>query len=53
LAEAALAHSLGATEASYRRRTAIEKRRSVMESYAAWLNGARAQVIAFPASKKA
>lgn len=53
LAEAALAHSLGATEASYRRRTAIEKRRSVMESYAAWLNGASAQVIVFPASKTA
>jgi integrase len=39
LAEAALAHSLGKIEASYRRRTAVEKRRPIMENYAAWLNG--------------
>ena len=37
LAEAALAHSLGSTEASYRRRTAVEKRRSIMELYSRWL----------------
>jgi integrase len=53
LAEAALAHSLGATEASYRRRTAVEKRRSVMQRYADWLNGETAQVIAFPTGRKA
>jgi integrase len=39
LAEAALAHSLGATEASYRRRTAVEARRPAMETYASWLLG--------------
>ena len=39
LAEAALAHSLGSTEASYHRRTAVERRRSVMTQYAEWLNG--------------
>jgi integrase len=53
LAEAALAHSLGSTEASYRRRTAVEKRRLVMENYAQWLNSESAQVIAFPTGKKA
>jgi hypothetical protein len=41
------------TEASYRRRTAIEKRRSIMENYADWLNGESSKVIAFPTSKKA
>jgi integrase len=39
LAEAALAHSLVSVEASYRRRTAVERRRPIMEAYAAWLNG--------------
>ena len=39
LAEAALAHSLNALEASYRHRTAVEKRRKVMNDYASWLNG--------------
>jgi integrase len=39
LAEAALAHSLGSLEASYRHRTAVEKRRKLMSDYAAWLNG--------------
>ena len=49
-AEAALAHSLGATEASYRRQTAVEARRGPMEAYAKWLSGdAGADVIAFPA----
>ena len=38
LAEAALAHSLGATEAAYRRLTAVERRREVMEDYTSWLN---------------
>jgi integrase len=52
LAEAALAHSLGKIEASYRRRTAIEKRRPLMENYAAWLNGG-AQVIALAGRRKA
>ena len=37
LAEAALAHSLGPTEAAYRKRTAVEKRRIIMEKYAQWL----------------
>ena len=46
LAEAALAHSLGSTEASYRRRTAVGKRREVMENYSRWLNGKGAEVIA-------
>jgi integrase len=49
LAEAALAHSLGAVEGSYRRETAIEARRGVMESYARWLmDEAAYNVVAFP-----
>jgi integrase len=39
LAEAALAHSLSSLEASYRHRTAVDKRRKVMADYADWLNG--------------
>ena len=56
LAEAALAHSLNATEGAYRRMTAVERRREVMTRYADWLNDdAGAKVIAFPraASEKA
>jgi integrase len=49
LAEAALAHSLGAVEGSYRRETAIEARRPVMEAYARWLTSDDDNVIAFPA----
>jgi integrase len=49
LAEAALAHSLGAVEGSYRRETAIEARRPVMEAYARWLTSDADNVIAFPA----
>jgi integrase len=37
LAESALSHTLGSVEASYRRLTAIERRRAVMEHYAEWL----------------
>ena len=48
LAEAALAHSLGTVEGAYRRETAIEARRPVMEAYAQWLIGEGANVIAFP-----
>jgi integrase len=51
LAEAALAHSLLSVEASYRRRTAVERRRSVMTRYSDWLTDAK--VVAFPSSKKA
>ena len=54
VAEAALAHSLSSTQASYRRRTAVEKRRKVMESYARWLSGdGVGQVIDFPSKKAA
>jgi integrase len=49
LAEAALAHSLGAVEGAYRRETAIEARRPVMEAYARWLLSEDVNVIAFPA----
>jgi integrase len=50
LAEAALSHTLGAVEGSYRRETAIEARRPVMEAYAKWLEGEPADnVVAFPA----
>jgi integrase len=48
IAEAQLSHSLGATEASYRRLTAIEKRRAVLEMYSRWLAGETATVIPFP-----
>jgi integrase len=52
LAEAALAHRLNATEGAYRRMTAVERRREVMERYASWLNDdAGAKVIAFPTGK--
>jgi integrase len=47
LAEAALAHSLGAVEGAYRRQSAIEARRPVMEAYARWLAGEEANVVAF------
>jgi integrase len=49
LAEAALAHALDAVEGSYRRETAIEARRPLMEAYARWLEGEGANVVAFPA----
>ena len=48
LAEAALAHSLNATEGAYRRMTAVERRREVMTRYADWLNDERGKVLAFP-----
>jgi integrase len=51
LAEAALAHSLGATEGAYRRLTAVDRRRAVMETYARWLNDGNAKVVAFPPRK--
>jgi integrase len=47
LAEAALAHSLGAVEGAYRRQSAIEARRPVMEAYSRWLAGEEAKVVAF------
>jgi integrase len=47
LSESALAHSLGPTEAAYRRRTAIEKRRLMMSAYSNWLEAKGADVIAF------
>lgn len=56
LAEAQLAHSLqgGDTEEAYRRRTAVEKRRVVLERYAAWLTGeADDNVIRFPGTEAA
>jgi hypothetical protein len=44
----ALAHALEDTEASYRRRTATEERRPVMEAYANCLTGEAADnVVAF------
>jgi integrase len=49
LAEAALAHALGGVEGAYRRGSAIEARRGVMQAYANWLEGAESGVIAFPA----
>jgi integrase len=45
LAEAALAHTLGGVEGAYRRETAVEARRPVMEAYAKWLVGESADVI--------
>ena len=51
LAEAALAHSLNATEGAYRRMTAVERRREVMMRYADWLNDERGKVLAFPTGK--
>ena len=51
LAEAALAHSLNATEGAYRRMTAVERRREVMTRYADWLNDERGKVLAFPTGK--
>ena len=40
IAEAALAHRLGSkTKIAYRRGDALEKRRKLMETYAAWLTG--------------
>ena len=53
LAEAALAHSLNATEGAYRRMTAVERRREVMTRYADWLNDERGKILAFPTGKTA
>jgi integrase len=39
VAEQQLSHSLGAVEGAYRRLTAIEKRRAVLEMYSRWLAG--------------
>jgi integrase len=47
LAEAALAHSLNATEGAYRRMKALERRRQVMTRYADWLNDESGKVLAF------
>jgi integrase len=51
LAEAQLQHTLGSTEASYRRGSAIEARGAPLEQYARWLTGgdAGADILAFPA----
>jgi integrase len=47
IAEAALAHTLGnATEAAYRRGTALEKRRELMEAWAGYLEPKAGNVIA-------
>ena len=51
LAEAALAHSLNATEGAYCRMTTVERRREVMTRYADWLNDERGKVLAFPIGK--
>jgi hypothetical protein len=37
--EAALAHALNTTEAAYRRSSALEKRRQLMEAWARYING--------------
>ena len=49
LAESALAHSLGAVEGAYRRQSAIEARRPVMEAHALWLADESSDVVAFKA----
>jgi hypothetical protein len=51
LADAALSHALGDVEGAYRRETAIEAGRPGMESYASWLLGEGANVIAFPTTR--
>ena len=51
LAEAALAHSLNATEGAYGRMTAVERRREVMTRYDDWLNDERGKILAFPRGK--
>lgn len=57
IAEAQLAHSLNDTEGAYRRQTAVERRRAVLERYALWLEGhpegAAGGVIPFPKVKAA
>ncbi len=48
VAEAALAHTVGdSTERAYRRGDALEKRRMLMEAWAAYLGERNAQVLAF------
>jgi hypothetical protein len=46
--KAALAHSLNATEGTYRRMKAVERRRQVMTRYADRLNDESGKVLAFP-----
>jgi integrase len=52
--EAALAHAVGnQTEAAYRRRDALEKRRELMAAWATYLNAEpSAKVVPFPAAQK-
>ena len=53
LAEAALSHTLDGVEGAYRRETAIEARRPVMEAYANWLLGKSANVVTLPSKEAA
>jgi integrase len=49
LAEQALAHTLQSkAERAYRRQTAVERRRALMEAWANFLDGATAQVVEMP-----
>jgi integrase len=54
VAEAALAHRLGdSAELAYRRGDALEKRRKLMEAWAAYCTRASAQLIDFPRARRA
>ena len=45
LAEAALAHTVGGVEGAYFRSDLVERRRRLMEDWARYLTGARADVV--------
>ena len=50
VAEAALAHVVGdETERAYRRGDALDKRRELMDAWAAFCEGSGGNVVAFPA----
>jgi integrase len=52
IAEAALAHSIGsAVERAYRRGTALEKRRALMEGWASFCGGSKSNVVSITARK--
>jgi len=53
LVEFALAHTFGDVEGAYRRETAIEARRPVMEAYARWRLGVDANVVTLPSREAA
>ncbi|MBR1234207.1 site-specific integrase [Bradyrhizobium sp. AUGA SZCCT0182] len=53
VAEAALAHKVGdEVEQAYRRKTALEKRRKLMEAWSAYVGGGMSSIVSLPAGEQ-